>query len=82
MTHGHKYYVTMGNEYIKREARARGKDLVFYGHSHRPVIDDGSGIIAVNPGSLSYPRQEGHRPSYVLMELDGEGKAAFEIKYV
>ncbi len=82
VTHGHKYYVTMGNEYIKREARARGKDLVFYGHSHRPVIDDGSGIIAVNPGSLSYPRQEGHRPSYVLMELDGEGKAAFEIKYV
>ena len=82
VTHGHNYYVSMGNEHIKREARARGMDMVFYGHSHRPVVEESGGVIAVNPGSLSYPRQEGHRPSYVVMELNREGKAQFEIKYV
>lgn len=82
VTHGHNYYVSMGNEHIKREARARGMDMVFYGHSHRPVVEESGSVIAVNPGSLSYPRQEGHRPSYVVMELDREGKAQFEIKYV
>lgn len=82
VTHGHNYYVSMGSENIKREAVARGVDIVLYGHTHRPVIDVGGQVTAVNPGSLSYPRQEGKRPSYVLMELDGEGEAHFTIKYL
>ncbi len=81
VTHGHNYYVSMGNENIKREAAARGMDIVVYGHTHRPVVDRGSGVIAVNPGSISYPRQEGHRPSYIMMEAQ-EGKAKFTIKYI
>ena len=59
ITHGHVYHVAMGNERIKQEAKARGCDLVFYGHTHKPVIDETDEIIAVNPGSTSYPRQEG-----------------------
>lgn len=82
VTHGHNYYVSMGSENIKREAVARGADIVLYGHTHRPVIDVGGQVTAVNPGSLSYPRQEGKRPSYALMELDGEGEAHFTIKYL
>ena len=83
VTHGHNYYVSMGNETLKREAVARGVDIVFYGHTHRPVIDrEENRIIAVNPGSLSYPRQEGRRPSYALMELDQKGEARFRIKYL
>lgn len=83
VTHGHNYYVSMGNETIKKEAQARGADIVFYGHTHRPVIDRASeGIIAVNPGSLSYPRQDGHRPSYAIMEIDREGEAHFTISYL
>lgn len=58
VTHGHNYYVSMGNETIKKEAIDRGVDIVLYGHTHRPVIDIDDDIIAVNPGSLSYPRQE------------------------
>jgi len=82
VTHGHNYYVSMGNETIKREAVARRMDIVFYGHTHRPVVDLDGGVIAVNPGSLSYPRQEGRRPSYVIMELDQNGEAQFEVKYI
>lgn len=80
--HGHNYYVSMGNEIIKREAAERGMDIVMYGHTHRPVVDTEDNVIAVNPGSLSYPRQEGHRPSYVIMELDRRDELQFEIRYV
>lgn len=63
----------MGNETIKK-AIDRGVDIVLYGHTHRPVIDIDDDIIAVNPGSLSYPRQEGRQPSYAIMEIDREEK--------
>ncbi|MDD6696489.1 MAG: metallophosphoesterase [Firmicutes bacterium] len=82
ITHGHNYYVSMNSEFIKEEAIRRGMDIVFYGHSHRPVVEIEKGIIAVNPGSLSYPRQEGKRPSYVVMDIDNEGEAHFTICYL
>jgi len=82
VTHGHNYYVSMGNETIKREAIARGMDIVFYGHTHRPVVDIDDEVIAVNPGSLAYPRQEGHLPSYVIMEIDRFDEVHFTIAYV
>lgn len=70
VTHGHNYYVNMGDEFIKEEARARGMDIVMYGHTHRPVINENKGIIAINPGSLTYPRQEGRKPTYIIMEVE------------
>lgn len=82
ITHGHNYYVSMNSEIIKEEAVRRGVDIVFYGHSHRPVVEIGKDVIAVNPGSLSYPRQEGKRPSYVVMDIDREGEAHFNICYL
>lgn len=82
VVHGHNYYVSMGNERLKREAAARGADIVMYGHTHKPVVDRDKSVTAVNPGSLSYPRQDGHRPSYIIMELDGKGKVQFKIEYL
>lgn len=81
VTHGHNYYVSMGNEVIKREALARGMDIVLYGHTHKPVIDRKGSVIAVNPGSLSYPRQEGRRPSYIVMEAE-DNTVDFTIAYL
>lgn len=82
VVHGHNYYVSMGNERLKREASDRGFDIVMYGHTHRPVVDEEGDVIAVNPGSLSYPRQEGHRPSYVIMELDENDEVCFTIHFL
>ena len=82
LTHGHNYYVSMDNHTIKTEARARGVDIVMYGHSHRPIVDYDKEIIAVNPGSLTYPRQEGRKPSFIIMEIDDCGEAYFTINYV
>lgn len=82
VTHGHNFYVSMGNQRLKQEARARGIDIVFYGHTHRPVLDLSEDVIAVNPGSLSYPRQDGRKPSYALMDIDREGEAHFTLRYL
>ncbi len=83
VTHGHNHYVSMGNEFLKKEARVKGVDVVLFGHTHRPVIDTSTrGLVAVNPGSLSYPRQEGRRPSYALMEVDRFGELHFTIAYL
>lgn len=82
ITHGHRYYIGMGNEMLKKEAVAAGADIVMYGHTHRPVIDISRDITAINPGSLSYPRQENKKPSYIIMEIDGRGEVHFELKYI
>lgn len=82
ITHGHYYYVNTGIEEIARMAQGRDFDIVMYGHTHRPLIDIRKDIIVMNPGSLSYPRQEGRRPSYIVMETDQSGDAEFEIKYL
>lgn len=82
LTHGHNFYVSMSNENLKHEARMRGVDVVMYGHTHRPVVDIEDDIIAVNPGSLTYPRQDNRKPSYIIMDLDREGKAHFTINYL
>lgn len=82
ITHGHYYYVAMGVEDLKKEALGRGMDIVMFGHTHRPLLDYSKGIVTLNPSSVSFPKQEGRRPSYALMELDQEGEAHFKIKYL
>ena len=82
ITHGHYYYVNTGIEDIEREAEGRGFDIVMFGHTHRPIIDYHKDVIALNPGSLSYPRQEGRRPSYMIMTIDEAGEARYEICYL
>lgn len=82
VTHGHNYYVSMGRETIKREAAARGMDIVCFGHTHRPVVDVEDTVTALNPGSLSYPRQDGKRPSYMIMNLKQGIKADYKIHYL
>lgn len=82
ITHGHYYYVSTGVEDIKKDAAGRGMDIVMFGHTHRPLLERGKGIIALNPGSISYPRQEGRKPSYAIMEIDKAGEAHFTIEYL
>lgn len=82
LTHGHYYNVSLGTEELVEDAKDRKFDIVMYGHTHKPYFDDSKGIIVLNPGSLSYPRQEGRRPSYMIMELDKRGKAHFTQYYL
>ncbi len=82
ITHGHYYNVNAGYEDIKKEARGRGCDIVMFGHTHRPIVEYGKNVITINPGSLSYPRQDGRRPSYIVMNLEYFKKAEILIHYL
>ncbi len=82
LLHGHNYYVSMNYETIKNEALDRGVDIVMCGHTHRPVIETEGNLTIINPGSLSYPRQENRQPSYVIMELDENEEAHYTLHYL
>lgn len=82
ITHGHRYYVSRGEEDLKNAARQRMVDIVMYGHTHVPVIREDDNLVILNPGSISYPRQRGRKPSYIIMNILPNGKAEYEIKYI
>lgn len=82
LTHGHCYGVSLGPERLRKEAASRGADIAMFGHTHKPLISNEDGIIIVNPGSISYPRQEGRRGTFAVMELDPQGGPHFTINYV
>lgn len=82
ITHGHYYGVSLDTSRLKEEALARNIDVVMYGHTHYPEIDTDDVVTILNPGSLSYPRQWGRKPSYIIMEIDSEGEAHYTIHYL
>lgn len=82
ITHGHEYHVAFETETVERIGRGRGADVIMFGHSHCPYLDVQDDVVLLNPGSLSYPRQKGRRGSYMIMEIDDDGKMAFEQRYV
>ena len=82
ITHGHAYYVSLDPEYIREEGKARKADIVMFGHTHRPYFEEKDGIIILNPGSLSFPRQEGRKGSYMIMELNEDKSLHFQQKYL
>ncbi len=82
LCHGHNYLVSMGPENIAAEGHARGVDFIFFGHTHRPVAKCLDDMYIFNPGSLSYPRQEGRRPSYLVLNIDDSRQISYEIRYL
>ncbi|MDY3920069.1 MAG: metallophosphoesterase [Candidatus Limivivens sp.] len=82
ITHGHYYYVSLNTQEISRQAVSRGADIVMFGHTHRPYLEIGDEVTVLNPGSLSYPRQEGRKPSFIIMEIDSLGEAHYTINYL
>lgn len=73
MMHGHTHSVKSGTARLLAYARARGADVVLYGHTHEPIeryvrdSDEERGIYLFNPGSLGEPR--GNAPSYGVIEI-------------
>lgn len=82
ITHGHYYYVSLNTQEILRQAKSRSIDVAMFGHTHRPLLKKQDGVTLINPGSLSYPRQEGRKPSYIIMELDEQGEAHYTLNYL
>ena len=82
MTHGHRYGVAYDMEDLKKAAKANQCRMAFFGHTHRPEIIEEDDMVLVNPGSLTYPRQAGRRPSYAILEVDEKGSLDYVIHYL
>ena len=83
VTHGHLMSVSWSTEVISETAAERGCQIAVYGHTHRPTIERAAnGVMLLNPGSLSYPRQEGRKPSYMILEIDRKGNPHYTINYL
>ena len=53
MCHGHRYGVKYGYNSIFYRGKEVGADIVLFGHSHIPIIEEEDGLILMNPGSIS-----------------------------
>ena len=67
--HGHRYGVKGG--YLKAfyAAKEAGAQVLLFGHTHTPYLEQREGILMINPGSLRNPDRE-----YAILEIE-ENKA-------
>lgn len=54
MCHGHRYGVKYGYNSIYYRGKELQVDIVVFGHSHLPIIEENDGLILMNPGSISH----------------------------
>ena len=82
LTHGHSFNVGRDRIQLIERARDTGASVAMYGHTHRPFYEKEKDLITLNPGSLCYPRQQGRKPSYMLMQIDDNGKMEITQEYL
>ncbi|XMB66403.1 metallophosphoesterase [Mycoplasmatota bacterium zrk1] len=73
ITHGHNYRVNLGLRNLFQKAKTMKADIVCFGHTHVPLIEDKEGIIFINPGSLVRPRKKS-KASYMIIDLENSIK--------
>lgn len=74
LTHGHRFYVGSGVGMLREYALDNGYDIVMFGHTHMPYLERGEEVTILNPGSLSYPRQDGRQKTFMIVEVDDKGE--------
>ena len=53
LTHGDRYGVKSGLIRLLYKAKEIGVNAVFFGHTHRPIIEEIDGITFINPGNTT-----------------------------
>lgn len=79
ITHGHIYGGNWGIGTMRDMAKENGASIVMFGHTHEPLIEKHSDVTVINPGSLSRPRQDGRRPTYIVMTVQDNGKIDYSL---
>ena len=77
LTHGHKFGGLWGIDAMKKTARENGAGIVMFGHTHEPMVEPYGDVVVLNPGSISQPRQEGHQPTYIVMNMEEDGRTDY-----
>ena len=79
VVHGHEYGVKRSTDSLLSHAKSKDADIVLYGHSHVPNMENRDGVLILNPGSISYPRQFSRNKTYAVLTLNGNKKPKAEI---
>ncbi|MCD7826803.1 MAG: metallophosphoesterase [Clostridiaceae bacterium] len=79
ITHGHRYNCKAGTDAMRGLARANGASMVFFGHTHQPLVEIQPEIKMLNPGSITLPRQPGYRPTYMVVTIEEDGRIQFSV---
>lgn len=45
-----------------------GAQILVFGHIHQPVLEELNGVLLLNPGSVSLPKQEPKEPTFAIIE--------------
>ena len=80
LTHGHNYNVKYDLTALMYKAMEEDCQAVFFGHTHRCLIDENNGIHFVNPGSLTLPR-DGSGGSYAIVRVSKDSFEASVVYY-
>ena len=78
MTHGHRYVRYNDWSRLLYWGEEKQADVVVFGHIHVPVNREADGILLINPGSPSRPRNG--VPSFGILTLEAGKKPVFEVQ--
>ena len=67
--HGDGYGVKTGLSRLINYAKSIGVKVVLFGHTHIPIIKEESGVLLINPGTLS---RYGDKETFAFIKVDGE----------
>jgi putative phosphoesterase len=70
LTHGDAYQVKSGLAKLRQRALEIGADAALFGHTHRALLENISGLLLINPGNLA---NHGHHRSYAVLDISPEG---------
>lgn len=62
LTHGHRKNISNLNGVTE--------DILIYGHTHVPLIENCDGVLCLNPGSISLPKHDS-KNSYMILDDNG-----------
>ena len=82
LTHGHRYRLYSDLSSLFYLAAENHADFVFFGHTHVPMIKEEGPVTLINPGSLTYPRQHGRKPSYIVGTIEDGSDPVFEVRFL
>ena len=63
---------------LKEDARARGFNLVMFGHTHRPYLEQDKDITILNPGVFLIPDRREENRVIFLWTLIGREKLTLQ----
>jgi putative phosphoesterase len=82
LTHGHRYMVNYDLLQLYYKGKEVEADVCLFGHTHQPLLKQEPDIVIANPGSIAFPRQEGRKPSYLVMEITPDSQVLYSLKYL